>query len=135
MRILIDTDVLIDVALDRAPHAEPAAKLLSRLEQAPGTGFVAWHTVSNFYYLVVSRRGAIDTRQFIVELTGFIDVAPTTTESLRYAGGLSMADFEDAMQVAAAAACRADAIVTRNTRGFRNAPVQALAPADLLAEL
>ena len=35
--ILLDTDVLIDVALDRAPHAEPAAELLTYLERHPRT--------------------------------------------------------------------------------------------------
>ena len=48
MIILIDTDVLIDVALDREPFAENAAALLDRLEQDPGKGFVAWHSISNF---------------------------------------------------------------------------------------
>jgi len=45
-----------------------------------------------------------------------------------YALGLDMPDFEDAMQAAAAVACRADYIVTRNTEHYRKSPVKALAP-------
>ncbi len=49
--MLLDTDVLIDVALDRRPHSDAAAKLLDRIERDPRNAFIAWHTASNFYYL------------------------------------------------------------------------------------
>jgi predicted nucleic acid-binding protein len=133
--ILLDTDVLIDVALDRRPHAAAAAQLLDRLQQRPGSGFVAWHTVANFYYLVRPVRGGGDARAFVVGLTRFVDVSPTTTDSLRRAAQLEMKDFEDAMQVAAAAACGADAIATRNVRDYAKAPVRAATPRALLSEI
>jgi predicted nucleic acid-binding protein len=133
--LLLDTDVLIDLALDRAPHAEPAADLLDALERRLGTGYVAWHTISNFYYLVAPSRGGRQTRNFIVDLVRFIGVAPTTTDSLRYAAQLSMKDFEDAMQVSAAAACGAEVIATRNLRDYRRAPIQAATPKALLREI
>jgi len=135
VRILVDTDVLLDVALDRAPHVEAGAALLDYLEQHPGAGFMAWHTVSNFYYLAVSRHGRDETRDFLLELSEFIDVAATDTESLRVAGRLQMRDFEDAMQVAAAQACSADIIATRNIRDFRASPVKALTPKRVLGRL
>ena len=46
MIVLIDTDVLLDLALDRAPHAGPAGALLDVLERRGRAGFVAWHSVS-----------------------------------------------------------------------------------------
>ena len=57
MIVLVDTDVLIDIALDRMPYVESSSALLDKLEQRPGTAFVAWHTLSNFYYLVTPTRG------------------------------------------------------------------------------
>ena len=135
MICLIDTDVLIDFALDRPRHAEPAARLLEALERRPGTSFVAWHTIANFYYLVTSTRGRDDTRAFLLGLSRFVEVAETTTESLRYAARLEMKDFEDAMQVAAAVACGAEVIATRNVRDYANAPVRAANPESVLREL
>ncbi len=70
-----------------------------------------------------------------MELAQFVDVSPTTTESLRFAGGLEMKDFEDALQVAAAVACQADVIATRNLRDYAKAPVKALKPAVVLKQL
>ena len=133
--LLLDTDVLIDVALDRRPFSGPASVLLDRIERGSDNAFIAWHTVSNFYYLVASSRGGAGTRDFIVELTRFVAVATTDTSALHYAAALPMADFEDAMQVAAAQACGARYIVTRNTRDYRRSPIRAVTPQDALDEL
>ena len=133
--MLLDTDVLIDLALDRRPHADAASELLDRIEHGPHNAFIAWHTVSNFYYLVSPSRGSKGARDFIVELTRFVAVAPAGTEALHYAAALPMPDFEDAMQVAAARACGAQHIVTRNVKDYRRSPIPALSPQDALGEL
>ena len=135
MIVLLDTDVLIDLALDRAPYADAAAGLIDALEQKPGSAFVAWHSLSNFYYMVAPSRGKHQTKDFLLDLTRFIYVAPTTTESLLLAGRLDLKDFEDAMQVAAAVACQADVIATRNVRDYRRSPVRAAEPQTVLSEL
>ena len=135
MIILIDTDVLIDVALDREHYAESAGTLLDALEHRPGLAFVAWHSVSNFYYLVKPSRGRVSAKQLILDLIEFVDVAPTTTESLRSAATMEIKDFEDAMQVAAAIACGADVIATRNIKDYSKSPVKAVTPAAILSML
>ena len=132
--ILLDTDVLIDIALDRRPHSGPASKLLDRIENGSQSAYIAWHTVSNFYYLVASSRGGENARDFIVDLTRFVRVAPTDTDAVHYAAGLPMADFEDAMQVAAARSCGARYIATRNVRDFARSPIPAITPQEALAE-
>lgn len=45
---------------------------------------------------------------------------------------MPMRDFEDALQVAAAMACGAQFIVTRNERDFKASPVPALSPEAFL---
>ena len=133
--ILIDTDVLIDLALDRDPHAGPASELLDYLEIRHRRAFVAWHSLSNFYYLVAPARGRQSTREFLVGLTRFLAVAPSDTDALRFAAQLPMNDFEDALQVAAARACDASFIATRNTGDYRRSPIPALSPSAVLEEL
>lgn len=133
--MLLDTDILIDVALGRRPHADEAAELLDRLQQGPKKAFVAWHTLSNFYYLVAPQRRGVGARDFIEQLTRFVAVATTGTDAIQYAAELPMADFEDAMQVAAARACGARHIITRNVKDFRRSPIPALTPGDALEAL
>ena len=133
--ILLDTDVLIDVALDRHPHADPAGELLDRIEHGAEAACIAWHSVSNFYFLVAPALGGVSARDFIVELTRFVAVATTDTTGIRYAAALPMADFEDAMQVAAARACGARHIVTRNVKDYERSPIRAVKPDEALNEL
>ena len=130
--ILLDTDVLIDVALNRHPYSGPASQLLDRIERGDESACIAWHTVSNFHYLVAPSRGRLSTLDFISELTGFVSVATTGTEGIRYAAGLPMPDFEDAMQVAAARACGARHIVTSNVKDYARSPVPAVTPQQAL---
>ena len=133
--ILLDTDILIDIALDRHPHAGPASDLLDRIEHGAERACIAWHTVSNFYYLVAPTRGEGSTRDFLIDLTRFVAVAATGTEAFRYAAALPMADFEDAMQVMAARACGARFIVTRNVRDYARSPIRAVDPRAALSDL
>ena len=135
MILLIDTDILIDFVTDRKPHSEAAGRLLNFLERAPGTAFVAWHTISNFYYIVSSGQSKDASRAFLVDLAGFAQVAAVNTESLRMALALPMSDFEDAMQVASALACKAEAIVTRNLKDYRHSPIRALTAEEALSLL
>ena len=133
--ILLDADVVIDVALDREPHAAAAVELLERIEFGAERAAVAWHSISNLYYLVSPVRGDVETRDFIAELVSLVSVAATDTSSVRYAVSLPMDDFEDAMQVAAARACGARNIVTRNLVDYERSPIPAVAPRDFLNSL
>ncbi len=133
--MLADTDVLIDVALDRKPHSKAACDLLDRLERRPNSAFIAWHTGSNFSYLVASKRGTAEPRGFLSELLGYVGVAPVDTAMPRNAITLPMSDFEDALQVAAARACNARQIVTRNVNDYRLSPIPAISPQEAVSDL
>ena len=98
-------------------------------------GFMSWHTVSNLFYVIDRARGATSARDFIVGLVHYLSVAPTSTEAIRYAASLPMDDFEDAMQVAAARACGAEYIVTRNLSDFERSPIPAVTPQEALTRL
>jgi predicted nucleic acid-binding protein len=133
--VLIDTDVLIDVALDRRPFSAPAGHLLDALQDRRGKGYVAWHSISNFYYMVSPKKGSPGAKDFIRDLLRFTDVSPAGTRDVLYAVGLRMADFEDALQCAAAVACEAEVIATRNFRDYRNSPVPARNPQAVLTAI
>ena len=130
--MLLDTDVLVDLALDRPPYADAASDLLDRIEDGSLSASVAWHSVSNFYYLVAPAGSGVSARDFIVELTRFVEIAATDAEAVRYAAELPLPYFEDAMQVAAARACGARQIVTRNVDDYERSPIPAVSPQEAL---
>ena len=126
MRALVDSDVLLDVALARAPFSSDSAAVL-RWAEAGGEAAVAWRSLSNCAYLLKS-----GGRPFIERLLRLVEVAPVGTTEARRALSLPMPDLEDAFQSAAALAWSADVIVTRNLDDYRHSPVPAVAPAEFL---
>ncbi len=133
--MLIDTDVLLDLALDREPYADSTEELLEKIQQGVEAANVAWHSISNLHYIASPVIGRDEAREFILELIRFVPVTTTGTEAIRYAASLPMADFEDAMQVAAARACGATRIVTRNVSDYARSPIPAVTPQEALAGL
>ncbi len=133
--MLIDNNILIDVALNRPPDPRPSRDLISQIERTSTTAFVAWHSVATFYYVVARAAGNTNARFYVAWMTDFLIVVPTGTDALRYALSLPMADFEDAMQVAAAHAADAQHIVTRDERDFASSPIPAITPEQALRQL
>lgn len=130
--ILVDTDVILDVALGREPHVDASARLLDLIERAGRGAVLAWRTVANLNDQIRPARSDVETRSFLLELTRLVTVAPTDSDTFRYAAPMEMSDPEVAMQVAAARACGVMTSVTRNVRGFRQAPIEVRTPAELL---
>ncbi len=126
MRALLDTDVLLDVALAREPHVAPSAAVL-RWAEAGGQAAVAWHSLTNCAYLL--KGGG---RPFLTRLLRLVEVAPVATVDARRALEMPMTDVEDAFQAAAALAWKADLIVTRNVGDYRRSPVRAITPKAFL---
>ena len=125
MRIFIDTDVLLDVLLGRKPHLSQSSVVVDWAERNPGSASVSWHGLANIHYL--SKDGA---EAFIADLLRFAEIPRTGTESMLEALEMKFSDLEDAMQVSAALLFKANVIVTRNVRDFRNSKVKAITPAE-----
>lgn len=124
---------MIDVALDRVPFSEASASVLDCLEKGSlYSGYVAWHSLSNFYYLVTARKNRSLARGFIGELLRFVQVAPVQTQHAIESLRLDLTDFEDALQVVSAKACQARFIVTRNIKHDKKSPIPAILPAKFL---
>ena len=133
MRLLLDTDVLLDVAEERQPHVTASEAVLNWCEGHPGSAVIAWHSVANLYYLLRKSKGDADARQFIHELLAYVEVVATGTAQAKHALALPMSDFEDALQVAAAVAAGVDTIVTRNTSDYPSSPVPVMTPEAFMA--
>jgi hypothetical protein len=128
MRILLDTDILLDVAFAREPHLGDSAAVMEWAESG-GAAAVAWHSLTNCSYML---KGG---RPFLDKLLKLVEVATVGTADAKRALALPMPDLEDAFQSAAALAWRADFIITRNLPDYRRSPVPAITPTDFLKRL
>lgn len=129
MKILIDTNVLLDVGLHRDAFFDDSAAVLDWAELNPKQAAVAWHTVSSIAYLVKQ-----DARAFIADLLMFVEVAAGDTSTVRQALAMPTKDLEDALQASAAIVFGAGIVVTRNVNDFKKLPIRAMTPSDFARE-
>ncbi len=134
-RLLVDLNVVLDVLLDRRPHAIPAAALWAAVERGTIEGFVPAHGFTTIHYLARRQRGARFARQTVADLLRVFAVAPVDGAVIQHAIGFAWPDFEDAVCAAAAAASLCEAIVTRDGSGFPDTPVPVVTPEAALAGL
>ena len=134
-RILLDVNVLLDVMLDRKPFAETAAAVWAEIEDGCAEGLLSAHAVTTLHYLNARAVGSATAAETSESLLSVFGVAAVDQRVLARAAHLQWDDFEDAVTAAAAAAAQCDAIVTRNPRDFRGAPVPVLTPAEAVAWL
>lgn len=132
MTVLFDTNVLLDVLLDRT-HAEDGVFLLDWSRQGEIAGTVTPTVLTNVFYVGRSTAGTRPAKDFIESALSFLDVA-----SVSHAGAVRAVrqydDFEDGVIGEAAAECGTDVICTRNVEDFGPARPQVLTPGEL-AEL
>ena len=135
MRLLIDTNVLLDVFLERLPWASEGALVLDAIERGQATGYVASHTVTTLYYVIARARDRRIAATAVSDLLGLLTVVPLDTHNFQHALVLGLTDFEDAVQAAASLKIDADYIVTRNEKDFVGAPVTARSAGEVFALL
>lgn len=135
MRILFDTNVLLDVLLAREPVVEVSATLFDANVRGAVDGVVGATTVTTIFYLVARERRAATARRHVKELLRLFDVAPVSRRVLVRAMDAGFEDYEDAVLAAAADGGGCDGIVTRNETDFGSAALPVYTPSELLTIL
>jgi predicted nucleic acid-binding protein len=128
MRVLFDTNVILDVMLERMPFYGHSALALNRASKADVEGFISGHAVPTIYYIAAKTMSAKDVRLILGSLLSELKVAAVTEKVIRQALSSTLKDFEDAITHAAAEECQASLIVTRNIRDFARGTLQAVLP-------
>jgi predicted nucleic acid-binding protein len=127
-RVLFDTNILLDVILNRTPHVEASAAALDLVGRGRVEGYVAGHAVTTIAYIVQREKGAAEARKALIHLLSRVRVAPVTDSSVRMALTMPLGDFEDAVCAASAQEAGCTVIVTRNPRHFQKVEPPAILP-------
>lgn len=135
MRVLFDTNIILDLFLDRLPFADEAAELWQANTDGRLEGFVSAITPVNLFYIARRLRDRATAFQAVGELLAAMSVCPVDQTTLQSALTLPFTDYEDAVQHASASGNGIEAIVTRNIKDFAGATIPVLSPTDLLAKL
>lgn len=131
MRVLFDTNVVLDVMLDRKPFVDVAAQLFSLVESGSIAGFLSATTVTTLHYLATKAIGADRAHREIRKLLMLFEIAPVSRAVLESSLELKFSDFEDAVLHETARHAGIQAIVTRDASGFKQATVPTYSPQEL----
>jgi predicted nucleic acid-binding protein len=127
-RILFDTNVVLDVPLDRQPYVEASAAAWAAVETGISEGMLAAHTVTAIHYLVRKDRGNVKATRIVSAILRVFAVAAVDGAVVQEVLQLPFSGFEDAVTAAAARLAGCECIVTRDPKGFRGSPVRSLTP-------
>jgi predicted nucleic acid-binding protein len=133
MKVMIDTNVFLDVLLDREPHAEASAALLSLCENKKLIGFLSATSATDIFYLV--RRALHSNEEAYKALGHVLDIAKVcsvTNEDVLQAYQRKAADFEDCLLATCAKANGCDYIATRNKQDFSGCDIEPREPVEFL---
>jgi len=135
MKILIDSNVAIDLLLERDAFYDSALRVFSLSKGGFGL-FVSASTITDIYYIVRNQKKSKEIAlASLKNLLTMVDVAAVTGNEIRQAISLDWGDFEDAVQYAAGEAIAVDYIVTRNKSDFASVALPVVKPDEFLALL
>lgn len=135
MKVLLDTNIIVDNALERQPFLEASEQVLLLIEQGQVEGYVSASTFGDLYYIIRRVRGRDWTLNYLRQLVTFCEIATVDQAAITMALGANFRDFEDAIQYATAIVNQLEAIVTRNPQDFVVTSPQIMTPTQLIQEL
>ncbi len=135
MKVLIDTNVVLDVLCKREDFYKDSARIMKYCEANKITGVISALTIPNIVYIMRKELDAQKTRDVIEKLQLVFTVADLKADDIKKALSMNFKDFEDALQSACASRMKADYIITRNIRDFANSMVTEIKPTELLERI
>jgi len=133
MVLLIDTNIIIDVAANRSPFMAKSMDILELCASQKAIGFISSRSYCDIFYILRKDMSSEIRKEFIKRIRGYLKTAIISDEIIDKAlDNKDITDFEDAIQYACAESVSADYIVTHNTKDFGNGSIKAVTPEELL---
>jgi len=131
MKLLIDTNIILDALMAREPWAKSAQAIMLAVAEEKAEGCITASTFTDIYYILRKRLGdKARTKQTLLGLLAVVNVLDVTGADCEKAFELPMSDYEDALLAYCAKRHKVDRIVTRNPKHFEGSPVKVIQPEE-----
>ena len=135
MRVLVDTNVVLDYLLEREPYTESARKIVLGCKQKKLTGCIAAHTVSNMFFILRKAYSVEERRTILRDICRLFEVEGIDRSKILQAlDNMDFKDFEDCLQMQCARSFRAECIRSRNLEDFANREGRCISPEEFCAK-
>lgn len=135
MKILIDTNIILDVMCNRKEFVEDSLKVFKCCEVQKLKGYISALSIPNIVYIMRKQLDREQIKGVLATLTSLFSVIDLKESDLIKAAEMNFSDYEDAVQAVSADRIKADYIVTRNVKDYKNSRVSAVTPTDLFARM
>lgn len=135
MRVLFDTNIVLDVLLKLEPWVTESMAVWQANDGGQIAGYVLASAITDIFYVARRLAGLEIARTAVRTCLEAFEICVVDRRTLEQAEGLPGNDFEDNVQIACASIADLDAIVTRDKKGFKAATIPVLAPSELLRQL
>jgi len=134
-KILIDTNVIIDIALDREPFVNHAKEIIKLIDKQKIKAYISATTVTDIYYITKRKTSHEQVIIFLENLFVFISVLSVNEGIVKKAIKSEKKDFEDAIQIETSKENDISVIITRNKKDFENSGLKIMNPDEYINEL
>ena len=135
MVLLIDTNVILDVLINRPEFVKDSSMIWKLCETEQARGCISTLTYANMMYVMRKQLTPQQIEEVFRQLHLIFEFADFSPAVLERAVSKKWKDFEDAVQSATAESVHADYIITRNLKDFTQSRVMAFTPSELLARI
>lgn len=132
---LLDTNVILDVALIREPYFTASSQVFKLIKQGKIEGYITATTVTDIYYLFRKSTNHQTAINFLKKLILIVELIEINKEIIENALNDNFPDFEDGIQIVSSTYKELDFIITRNSKDFKNSPVRAITPSEFTEEI
>ena len=136
MKLMIDTNVVLDVLLERPEFYEKSKAVLDLCESKKMLGFVSASSITDIFYLVRrALRSTEETYKVIEALLNIVGVLSVTEADVQRAFLRHAKDFEDCLLAESAKSNNCVGIVTRDSRDFLDFEITLYTPEEIILKL
>ena len=134
MKIMIDTNIFLDVFLERTAFSDGSAELLSLCENHKINGFISASCITDIFYIV--RKSSHNTEKAYHAVGKVLEIAKVcavTNQEILNAYLIHAKDFEDCLLAVCAKSNKCECIITRNKKDFSEFGIPLFTPEEFLS--
>lgn len=135
MKVLIDTNIILDVLCNRKEFVEDSAKVLKLCEVKKITGYISALSIPNIVYIMRKELDTEKVKEILEKLSLIFEIVDLKADDLKRASTLDFKDYEDAIQSTQASRIKACYIITRNIKDYNKSKVTAIKPSELIERI
>ena len=131
MRILFDTNIILDVLLNRKRFVELSSNLVGMVENNTIEGYLCATTITSLDYLIAKSINKKQAKIEIKKLLTIFNIAGVNATVIELSVNSTFDDFEDAVQYYSGECCEVEGLVTRNAKDYKNTKLPIYTPDEL----